>query len=129
MLSLMKQSFTLFSVSFFFLKLYLITLHRVVLLCSVVQSCPTLCNPADCSPSGSFVHEDSPSKNTAVGCHFFLQGIFLTRGLYLHLLCLLHCRRILYPLSPRTCYLIYVSFHVFPKTLLHSQYLVHLTIQ
>ena len=24
--------------------------------CSVAQSCPTLCNPIDCSPPGSFVH-------------------------------------------------------------------------
>ena len=33
------------------------------------------------------------------GCHFFLQGIFLTQGLNPHLLCLLHCRWILYLLS------------------------------
>ena len=31
-------------------------------------------------------------KNTAVGCHFFLQGIFLTQGSNL---CLPHCRWIL----------------------------------
>ena len=31
-----------------------------------------------------------------VGCHFLLQGIFPTQGSNLHLLCLLHCRRILY---------------------------------
>ena len=31
-----------------------------------------------------------PSKNTGVGCHFILQGIFLTHGLNLHLLLLLH---------------------------------------
>ena len=30
-----------------------------------------------------------PGKNTGVGCHFLLQGIFLTQGLNLHLLCLL----------------------------------------
>ena len=29
-------------------------------------------------------------KNTGVGCHFLLQGIFLTQGLNLHLLHLLH---------------------------------------
>ena len=34
-----------------------------------------------------------PGKNTGVGCHFLLQGIFLTQGLNLHLL---HCRKILY---------------------------------
>ena len=42
---------------------------------------------------------DSPGKNTAVGCHFLLQGIFLTQGSDLHLLCLLNCRQILYLLS------------------------------
>ena len=38
---------------------------------------------------------DSPGKNTGVGCHFLLQGIFLTRGSNPGLL---HCRRILYQL-------------------------------
>ena len=40
----------------------------------VAQSCPTLCNPVDCSPPGSSVHGDSPGKNTGVGYHFLLQG-------------------------------------------------------
>ena len=31
-----------------------------------------------------------PGKNTGVGCHFLLQGIFLTQGWNLCLLCLLH---------------------------------------
>ena len=39
---------------------------------------------------------DSPGKNTGVGCHFLLQGIFLTQGSNLYLL---HCRQILYCLS------------------------------
>ena len=30
---------------------------------------------------------DSPGKNTGVGCHALLQGIFPTQGLNLHLLC------------------------------------------
>ena len=46
-----------------------------------IQSCPTLCDPMDCSPPGSSVHGDSPGKNTGVGCHALLQGIFLTQGL------------------------------------------------
>ena len=33
---------------------------------------------------------DFPGKTTGVGCHFLLQGIFLTHGLNPHLLCLLH---------------------------------------
>jgi len=43
------------------------------------QSRPTLCDSMDCSPPGSSVH-DFPGKNIGVGCHFFLQGIFLTQG-------------------------------------------------
>ena len=39
---------------------------------------------------------DSPGKNTRVGCHFLLQGIFLTQGSNLRLLLLLHFRQILY---------------------------------
>ena len=52
----------------------------------LLQSCPTLCNPMNHSLPGSSVHGDSPGKNTGVGCHAFLQGIFLTRGSNLHLL-------------------------------------------
>ena len=59
----------------------------------VAQSCPTLCNPMDCSLPGSSVHGDSPGKNTGVGCHFLLQGIFPTQGSNPGLL---HCRQILY---------------------------------
>ena len=33
---------------------------------------------------------DSPGKNTGVGCHALLQGIFWSRGLNLHLSCLSH---------------------------------------
>ena len=36
------------------------------------QSCPTLCDPSDCSPPGSHPW-DSPGKNTGVGYHFLLQ--------------------------------------------------------
>ena len=48
--------------------------------CSVAKSCPPLCNPTDCSPPGSSVHGDSPGKDTVVGCHALLQGIFPTQG-------------------------------------------------
>ena len=39
----------------------------------------------DCSLPGSSVHGDSPGKNTGVGCHFLLQGIFPTPGSNLRL--------------------------------------------
>ena len=53
-------------------------------------------DPMVCSPPGSSVHGDSPGKNTGVGCHVLLQGIFPTQGLNPDLL---HCRWILYHLS------------------------------
>ena len=53
----------------------------------------------DCGPPGSSVHGDSPGKNTGLGCHALLLEIFPTQGSNPRLLCLLHCRRILYLLS------------------------------
>ena len=44
--------------------------------CLVDQLCLTFCNPMDCSPEGFSVHGDSPGKNTGVGCHALLQGLF-----------------------------------------------------
>ena len=41
---------------------------------------------------------DFPGKNTGVGCHVLLQGIFRTQGSNLGLP---HCRQTLYPLSHR----------------------------
>ena len=58
-------------------------------LCLVIQSCSTLCDPMDCSLPGSSVHGDSPGKNTGVSCHSLLQQIFPTQGLNPGLL---HCR-------------------------------------
>ena len=66
------------------------------LLCLVTQSCPTLFNPVNCSLPGSSVHGDSLGKNTGVGFHALLQGIFPTQELSLgHL----QWRQILYHLS------------------------------
>ena len=71
---------------------------QLVVLCLVAQSCSTLCNPMDCSPPGSSVHEDSPGKNTRWDCHALLQRIFLTQGSNPGLP---QCRQILYHLSPQ----------------------------
>ena len=57
------------------------------------------CNTTDCNPPGPSVLGDSPGKNTGAGCHALLQRIFPTQGSNQHLLCLLHCRWILYQLS------------------------------
>ena len=56
------------------------TMHTP-LLCVCAQSCPTLCDSMDCNPPDSF-----PGKNTGVGCHSLLQGIFPTQGWSLGLL-------------------------------------------
>jgi len=64
--------------------------------CLVAQSSPILCDPMDCSPPGFSVCVDSPDKNTGVGCHALLQGIFTTQGSNPGLL---HSRWILYCLS------------------------------
>ena len=62
----------------------------------VTQLCPTFCDRMDCSLLGSSIHAIVPGKNTGVGYHFFLQGIFLTQRSNLGLL---NCRLILYCLS------------------------------
>ena len=61
-------------------KLHLYNMQLLEVKLSIAQLCPTLCNPMDCSPPGSSVHGNSPSKNTGVGCYAFIQGIFLTQG-------------------------------------------------
>ena len=73
------------------------------MLCLVAQLCPTFCDPMDCSPArhlcsppGTSIHGDSPGRNTGVGCHALLQGIFPTLGSNPSLL---HCTQILYQLS------------------------------
>ena len=43
------------------------------------QSCPTLCNPVDCSLPGSFVHGIS-QQDPGEGCHLLLQRILPTQG-------------------------------------------------
>ena len=78
-------------------KLFIRYVHAYAL--SPLQSYPTLCHPMDCSQLGFCVHGDSPGKNTGVGCYALLQVIFPSPGLNPRLLCLLHFRQILYPLS------------------------------
>jgi len=62
-----------------------------VSVCSVVQSCLTLCDPTN-------YPWDSLGKNTGVDCRSLLQRIFLTQGSNSGLL---HCRQLLYHLSYR----------------------------
>ena len=62
----------------------------------VTQLCPTLYDSMDCNLPSSSLHGDSPGKNTGVGCHALIYGIFSTQGSNPGLL---HCWWILYHLS------------------------------
>ena len=53
-----------------------------VCMCSVLSDS---LQPHRLSPTRLFCPWDSPGKNVGVGCHFLLQGIFLTQGLNPHL--------------------------------------------
>ena len=64
-----------------------------------LQSCLILCDPMNYSPPG-LCPWDSPGKNTGVGCHSLLQGIFQTQGSNQHLLGLLHWQAGSLPLVP-----------------------------
>ena len=48
---------------------------------STARSCPTLYDPMDWSPPALLCPWNSLGKNTGVGFHFLLQGIFPTRGI------------------------------------------------
>ena len=55
----------------------------VIYVCSVTQSCLTLCSPME---QRLLCPWDFPGKNAEVGCHFLLQDIFPTQGSNLRLL-------------------------------------------
>ena len=61
---------------FFFFSCAHFIRRAYLCVCLVTQSYLTLGDPMDCSPPGSSVRGDSPGKNTGVGCHALLQGIF-----------------------------------------------------
>ena len=56
------------------------------ILCLVTQSCPILCDPMGCSPSGSSVLGILQPRNTWVGCHLLLQESLPDQGWNPHLL-------------------------------------------
>ena len=53
-------------------------IQTMLLLCLVTQSCPTLCNPMDCSPPGFSVHGILQAR-ILVCCRVLLQGSFQPR--------------------------------------------------
>ena len=67
--------------------------------CSAAQRCLTLCHTVETAAPQAFCPWDFPGRNSRVGCHMLLQGIFLTQGSNLCLLCLLHWQVDSLPLS------------------------------
>ena len=58
--------------------------HCVGHVCLCAKSpllCPTLCHPKDLSLPGSSAHGIFQARNTRVGSHFLLQGIFPNPGI------------------------------------------------
>ena len=70
----------------------------------------------DCSLPISSVRGFNPDRNIGVGCHFLLQGLFLTQGSNLSLLRLLNWQEHSSPLSlealPRICAQFYAYVYV-----------------
>ena len=88
-----KASSIYSSIIQFIQKMFTEYLLSVTCCCLVTKTCPTLLQPHWLYPARLLCSWDFPSKNTSVGCHFLLQGIFLKQGLNLSLL---QCRGILY---------------------------------
>ena len=65
----------------------------------VAQLCLIPHDHLDCSLPGSSVHGIFQARTVEWVSIFLLQGNFPTQGSNLRLLCLLHCRQILYPVS------------------------------
>ena len=64
--------------------------------CSVMSSS---LQPYGLQPARLLHPWDSPGKNTGVGCHFLLHGIFPAQGLNPHVQCFLHWQVNLLPVS------------------------------
>ena len=68
-------------------------------MCDVASVSNSL-QPHGLQPASLLCPWDSPGKNTGVGCHFLLQGIFPAQGKNPCFLCLLHCWVCSLPLAP-----------------------------
>ena len=90
-------------------------IHTCVHACSVASVMSDSLLPHVPYPIRLLCLRDFASKNTGVGCHTLLQGIFPTQGSNLHPL---HCRQILYHWATREDLYIHIS----------NCYMVHLKL-
>ena len=96
--------------------------------CVCAQSCPTLCNPVACSPSGSLSMGFSRQILEWVS---LLQGIFLTQGSNPCFLCLLYCQADSLPpvkeyihITYKYVCTIYTHTHTYPPFALVCNYII-----
>ena len=84
-----------------------------------LQSCPTLCDPTDGSPTRLPGPWDSQGKNTGVGCHFLLQCMKVKSESEVAQSCLTLC-------DPMDCSLPGSSIHgIFQARVLEWDYYSH----
>ena len=83
----------------------------------VAQLCPILCPPMEYSLPGSSLH--GLGKNTGVGSHSLLQGIFPTQESNPDLL---HCRQILHHLSHQGSPVISQKINIIVTSIRNSTY-------
>ena len=116
----MVQSYTPTNFVYFTLCLFW-NIPKVFLLLwtSCLYPMPTLRKLVDCSTPGC--PWDFPGKNTGVGCHALLQGIFPTQGPNSRLLYLLYCQASSLPLVPPGKPLLFPSLIL--KYLIHLEYI------
>ena len=68
-------------------------------LCVSLCACSVMANSLQPQPTRLLCPWNFPGKNGGMGCHFLLQGVFLTQGLSPILLLLLYCQEDSLPLS------------------------------
>ena len=100
MYSLFDQLFPTCSLKLPHLAIVSLIMCCVCVCAKLLQSCLTLCDSMDYKPARLLCPWNFPGKNTGLGFHTLLQGIFLTQGLNPRLLKLLPCRWILYTEPP-----------------------------
>ena len=111
-----KHKVTIDSLSPHFILVHIVCVCVCVCSHSVVSD---FLRPSGLQPARLLCPWGSPGKNTGVGCHCLLQGIFPTQGLNLGLL---HCRQTLYPLSHQGSHKSYLPNYVSDKGTLSEIY-------
>ena len=91
---IIKQILNYFNV--FISQLFHLHIQPCCSYCLVSKLCLTRLRPHGVLPARLLCPWNFPGKNTRVGCHFLLQGIFLTQGSNAHFL---HCQEDSLPLS------------------------------